>query len=194
MQDILNKHLLFLLVFFYLAACNQESDKQKEQPTVSSSDTIKNKAGEPEVMTIAGKLDTLWVSMAQFDALPDKKVVFLFTFGERDTLTMHGWTLKRNGGDEYDDPPNIKLLKGKAGPYSYGPGTYFGNLVLTDINKIKKQLGAGGASYVLFAPEKDGQHVRYKVFGSREDPTLADKILALIPTSGEANPSPPKSR
>ena len=97
-------------------------------------------------------------------------------------------------GDEFDSLPEIRLQKGRASNYSYGPGTYFSNVVLKGaVAEIKRLLRKEHAQYVLFAPKKIGEHIYYEIFISKEDPSLVkDQMFAPIPTNIIANPSPPK--
>jgi hypothetical protein len=107
---------------------------------------------------------------------------------------MHGWIFKKDPHREFEKSADIRLFKGKASSYTYGPGTYFGDVVLKDVLAVQRVLRDSAAHYVLFAPEKDGEHIKYKIFVSREEPMSLSKIEAAIATTFIANPSPPKSQ
>ncbi|MEO6404805.1 MAG: hypothetical protein ABIY51_14305, partial [Ferruginibacter sp.] len=97
------------------------------------------------------------------------------------------------GLDPYNPTPDVILQKGhKDATLTYGPGKYFGNLVLNDVNKIQKLITDNGYSYVIFAPQYYNNHVSYKIFLSMEAHLLEPKTMAIVPTGDDANPSPPK--
>jgi hypothetical protein len=191
---------IIAVVCLIATSCNDNSPKNPEdEPTDAvkrDSSAILSPTASPTQQLVAGKLDTLFIDAAGFDTLRKKKIVFSFTFGQGDTLTMHGWTFKGGLGRDFDDPPNIRLLKGLPSGYSYGPGTYFGDLVLSqaDVISIKKVLSDSSGTHVLFAPFLTGNHIHYRIFVSRENPLIPDKQQAAIPTNTVANPSPPKNQ
>lgn len=188
--------LLFFIIIILTAGCNNNKDDDKKngvEPPMT--DTGKMTAVTPvqqDVTTCSGKLDTLWADSLAFTKVPNGKTVFAFTFGNKDTLTLHGWDAKGLLQNGFDSIPDIRLIKGKASNLTYGPGTYFGNVILNDVKEIKKLLKKENAQYVLFAPQKIGEHISYEIFLSKEDPNNLKTLFAPIDTKLYANPSPPR--
>ncbi|MEP7372208.1 MAG: hypothetical protein ABI675_02395 [Chitinophagaceae bacterium] len=186
-----------LFILFFTAACNNGADEKKADEKSATDATEKKSADElnphQQVLT-TGSLDTLWVDSLSFTQLPDsQKVVFVYTFLPQDTLTLHGWSAKKDS--VFGPNPDIKLLKGHAGTLTYGNGLYFGNVVLKKnaVKNIQKALKGNHAKYVLFAPQMvDATHIGYTIFLSIEHPAIA-KEFAVIATGAAANPSPPKT-
>ena len=191
-------NVLFFAVTILMAACNNGgSDKNNADKIVTDSNNTPSPTQavvtQAALIPPGGKLDTLWVDSLSFTKLPDGKMVFSFTFGQLDTLTLHGWDAKGLLQHNYDSIPDIRLKKGKPSELTYGPGTYFGNIILDGaIASIKKSLKKNHSQYVLFAPKKIGEHISYEILISKEDPNAFVKIFAAMPTGITANPSPPK--
>jgi hypothetical protein len=196
MKIISNKRSIIVRVTIILLFSTYNQANAAWQSVISAEDTlVKVSSVIQRQRGISGKLDVLWIDSVGFDTLPNRKLVFSFTFGKLDTLTIHGWAVKRGIGRDFYDKPIIRLLKGPPSKWDYGPGTYFGNLVLTkkDVKLIRKALRKGGKS-VAFLPKKEGEHVRYEIGISSDAPPLAEKIDAIVATNAIANPSPPKNR
>lgn len=181
-----NFWFLFVATVILLWACNNGNiDKPKPiQEPVATSQTA--------VMT-GGMLDTLKVDSAAFAALPDGKLIFSFVFEANDVLTMHGWILKKVVKN-YDSLPNIKLLKMATSTLPYGIGTYFGSTILGNgaVNHIQKALKDNQAQLVLFAPQKLGNNIAYKILVAKTDPTKMF-VVTTVNTGIDVNPSPPKN-
>jgi hypothetical protein len=176
-----------------MMACNTNETKTPSADS-SSADTAKDTAAIVRRIT-TGVLDTLWVDSLAFAKLPAGKLVFQYYVESADALTLHGWSVKTFGG--FETPPNIKLTTGRPSSLNYGPGSYFGDLVLknAEINKIQKALKDNKSQFVLFAPKMDGVHIKYEIFVGKDDPGFANKdfLFAPKPTGLIANPSPPRS-
>lgn len=188
---------LFLVTLFISVACNNDSSTDKspvaEPAKTETENTTSAATTPPAVMALSGKLDTLWVDSLSFTKLDKNKAVFVFYAGNDDTLTLHGWKDK-GGSSQFNTDPDVRLLKGRPSGLSYGPGTYFGNVNMKDVNKITHWLDtAKQAKYVVFAPQLSGGHVSYKIYISNENPMALVKIFTVVPTGEEANPSPPKN-
>ena len=184
--------LLFSVLVFLFTACDSAKD---EKDTTAPATDVSREATEPSVSPMRltpGKLDTLWIAAADFKKLDKNKANFIFYFGTNDTITVHGWKDK-GGADPYNTPPDVQFIKGNADTaLTYGPGTYFGNLVLDRVNIIRNKLISGNYSHIIFAPKKIGNHVYYKIYFSDEPHVNPIGIMALYPALEDANPSPPK--
>jgi hypothetical protein len=189
-------YVIFLLPLFILGGCNndKETDKTNTAEPVTSETTSTETAAAPIAAGLTGgKLDTLWITAPEFKLLNTNKALFIFYFGTMDTVSIHGWKDK-GGADPFNTDPDIKLLKGHPDAVlTYGPGTYFGNLVLKNVNQLINKINNNQATHVIFAPKKLGDHVYYDIFLSKEPHLLSPKPFALIPTGDVANPSPPKT-
>ena len=179
-------YLVYAFVLLFITSCNGNEDTKKNTAPPMATTPGQTASLSP------GKLDTLYVERQAFDTLGNgAKLVFSFTFKAADTLTLHGWLVK---GPNFDSLPNLKLKNWHASTYSYGTGTYFGNVVLRnqEIVKIKSSLNSN-SNYVLFAPFLLGNNIMYKIFVSDKLYGPKDQILVISPTGADANPSPPKS-
>lgn len=188
-------NIVFVLTLLTGASCNDNSSEKNsaENTDTSTSTNIVTTSPQSAAASFTGTLDTLWTDSLSFTKMDKDKAVFAFYTGGSDTLTLHGWKAKGIFQTEYNGVPDIKLLKGRAGPLSYGPGSYFGNVILKDVKDIKKLLDKEHAKYILFAPQKIDGHIWYKIFLGNDDPTALLKMFNLIATTYEANPSPPKT-
>lgn len=186
--------LLIVFFVFTVASCNEEKSNSDGTALNNESGNTDPSSTTEVALLVSGKLDSLWVDSTAFAALPNRKLVMSFVFGENDTLTLHGWS-QNNGAKEFDSLPNMKLKKGIASKLTYGNGTYFGNISLkqNDINQIQNALRDNKAQYVVFAPQKYGNNIGYKIYVGTENPATLIKILGVTDTGTEANPSPPKN-
>ncbi len=189
---ILKKYPLIFLFSILSGGCIN-TDKKLE-PAITEEGKVMNIAiTAPAVASFGGYLDTLWTDSLSFSNLPEGKEVFVFTFRDKDTLTLHGWDAKGLFNTGFDSIPDIRLYKGRPSNLNYGSGTYFGNVILNDAKKIKKILKKENAQYVLFAPKKLGEHISYEILVGKENPIALIKKMIVIPTNVTANPSPPKN-
>jgi hypothetical protein len=190
MKHVPQFYLKFFIAFLIVAAFTACTTADKDK-TIDEEKLIEK---EIDPANIVGPLDTLFIESSTFDSAKGP-TVFSFAFRGKDTLTLYGWNDKPGNGKKpiFNNDPDIKLLKGRASNLSYGPNVIFGNLVLTkkDIRDIKTVIGNKPSKYVLFAPEKDGQSIVYKIYVTNDDPMALAK-MAPEPTEVKANPTPPK--
>ncbi len=204
--------ILFFTIIIVMASCNNgASDKSSDKKAANDSSNTTSPAQAVAMQAMpaspSGKLDMLWVADSLFVKLEsNEKVVLSFTFGQADTLTLHGWSAK-NSPKQFTDTPNIRLLKGIASlSFTYGVGTYFGDVILSqqDVKSIQtalKPIDPNKVKYVLFNPfdpndplPKQLKHIYYQIYIVDVEPTAAnfDKIK-LVTVAATANPSPPKN-
>ena len=187
-------YLLLLPISFLIVACSND-DEKNDSGSATDTTTAEPKKAAAAGLT-SGSLDTLYIGRAAFDTINNgSKLVFSFTFTPTDELTLHGWLFKGAGGKDFDSLPNIKLQNGGASSYTYGMGTYFGNVVLkpTDYNKLKIALNDAAIKYVVFAPIMYGNNIGYKVCVSKSDPGILSVTTVDPVEDVELNPSPPKN-
>ena len=186
--------LFLLMIVISINSCNtSESDKP-----------ISKKDATPEIGTpmvtasLNGTLDTLWVDSLQFAKLKYNKIVFSFLLGQNNNITLSGWNAKGLTQSTYDSTPAITLSQGKAAPgVNFGSGTYFGNVLIKDINKIQKALKDSlVAPFVLFAPSINKRGlITYKILFGQElqthISTNTKKSFIVTDPGFDANPTPP---
>lgn len=184
----------FFIVLLLSAGCN--NDKEADNAATPEPVKTAESASQPPPVTAgltAGILDTLWITATDFKKLDKNKALFIFYFGNQDTVSLNGWKDK-GGSNQFNTNPDVRLTKGRPDQVlTYGPGTYFGNLVLTDVNQLINKINSSNAVEVIFAPQKLGSHVYYKIYLSTEPHMVTPKIMPLIDPNAEANPSPPKN-
>jgi hypothetical protein len=189
------------LTLIISAGCNN-ADKTVPPESVAPADSL-NKTTETIVpagpAAFGGKLNSLWTEDTLFRKLDKKKVVFAFNFADTNNVLMDGWYLRKgkNSGveDTFDLAPDIQLKKGILTDTLYGPGTYFGNVVLQkkDIKRIIYVLDSTKFTKVIFYPEISHLHIGYKVYvGNNQYEKDVSSAVAVKPTNVVANPSPPK--
>jgi hypothetical protein len=175
------------LLFMLLISCTDDDKKE-------TNDDNGNQAVKTVTNALtSGTLDTLYVERAAFDSINgNSRIVFSFVFKTADSLTLHGWLQK---GSNFDSLPGIIMKNKSASPYTYGVGTYFGNVVISPPNfaHIKNALNNTTWTHVLFAPYKLGNNIKYKVLVSNDAMNTQIGILVTSETGGDANPSPPKN-
>jgi hypothetical protein len=198
---------LFHLNVLILVSCNSANNEKQSSDSTSNEKALSSGSSQDaQALHLSGKFDTLYTTKDKFLALPDDNadVVFSYTF-ERSTigdkLTMHGWSLKGSSGRNFEDEAELKLSNGNpVDTIDYGPGSYFGNVVLNRhvVKDISDQLrGTGGYIYVGFAPLKDPvrNHIKYRIFLSTVEPInklIKENVKELAESF--ANPSPPRNR
>ena len=177
------------------AACNSNNTSRvnTDSPTATSNDSPRTALAAP--LAIEGTLDTLWVDSGTFSNLPKGKLVLQYLIEPSNAVTLKGWSVK--GANGFDPPPNIKLVHGRSSGIKFGPGNYFGDLVLKgdEVKKIKKDITDNKSKYVLFAPQMSGSHIQYEIFITSDNPgsLVKEFLVAPKPTGFIANPSPPRS-
>lgn len=184
--------IFLLMIVISIISCNSAvSDK-----TTPTKDSTANNSTSNVTNSITGTLDTLWVDSLQFVNLKNNKIVFSFLVGKANNIILSGWNAKglicKNS---YDSTPALTLSQGNvASGVNFGSGTYFGNVLLTDINKIQKSLKKEPlAPYVLFAPSISSGHITYKILFGQELQSINNtkKSFAVTDPGFDANPTPP---
>lgn len=200
-QLFLKKYpLLFFISVILMASCNNgESEKSNTGEVIHSHISTNAETTPLTPNFINGRLDTLWVDSTAFNKLKGK-VVFVFTVGGKDTLTLTGWDAKKahnNKEDTFNLQYDIRLYKANVSPQTYGPNTYFGNMLLKepDLSYIQNIVTSSKSKYVLFAPEKFGNHIQYNIIASNTiSLKINDGITPNLTVTGKTlNPSPPKT-
>ena len=203
---LIQRSAIFLLGLnvLILISCNSATDQNKSSDSTNNATNSVTKNQPSPAFNLDGKYDTLYATKAKFVALPKLKLVFSFSF-ERgsisDELTMHGWSLKSGGPHNFPQGiPDLSLARGNPDiNLNYGPGSYFGNVVLEKqaVMDIQTELESGkGFEYVGFSPKKDTlTHIKYAIFLSKKEPIqklVPGDIMQLANTY--ANPSPPRNQ
>ena len=184
--------VLFCIALMLLVGCNNDKGTDKgtaANPATGDTGKTTAKSLAPVIAGLSsGVLDTLVISATEFLKLDRNKALFIFYFGTLDTISLSGW---KDKSGTFNTPPDVRFIKGNPTAIPYGPGTYFGNLVLKNVNQLRTRINTNGATEVIFVPYKSGDHVSYRIF-LREPDSLKVGILSINPTGDEANPSPPK--
>ncbi|MEN9684675.1 MAG: hypothetical protein RLZZ28_461 [Bacteroidota bacterium] len=187
------------IVFMYSCGEKGKADSAASTTgnTVKSTDTTAAKIG------ISGNLDTLYVSVADFNSLSDKNNLILsYVLTANDTLTFYGWSIEKkllNCNLSYTTQPNIKLIKGNASAAAIKPVFYFGAMLLSKdaVKKIQKLISNKPACrYVFFAPvvvNANTGEIKYEIYLSDNLVNFTDTKTHnfLDPTAEELNPTPP---
>ena len=175
-------------------ACNPGTDS-KTTPEGNADSTNKTLTAPARLGITEGALDILVADSASFAAVTDNKLVFSFTFAKPDSLTIHGWSFHGIVSHRFDSLPNLKLHNTSIveANNTYFTDTYFGNLILSDVDKIQRRLKDLGGKFVLFVPVKLGNNIKYEIRISTESPYQQLSPDKYATTSFSANPSPPKN-
>ncbi len=125
------------------------------------------------------------------DLTPSTKTVYSHTFDEAGTPMLKGWMLDENNKFE---PTTIDFEKGDPTGANFGPGVYFGNVVLrpAEYNKLRRALRQDKTMlYVIFSPKLvDNYYIGYDISISATKSFAAGHAFAPV---ADANPSPPKT-
>lgn len=188
--------LYCMLLLLLLISCNETVTSPAQKDSVVTTENTTAKVMDPQVIELAGNLDTLWIDAPTFVPL-NPKLTFRF-YDTLNAFTLHGWL--GNNTSFNNKPPDARLQIGKPSSIKFGTGCYFGNLLMNSksLNVILGLIKNNNSKYVLFAPEdpaKNGGQVTYAIFLTNDDPhPLASGGAAnLIPTNEFTNPSPPKN-
>jgi hypothetical protein len=195
---------VLLCIITLLSSCNGNNSTTPvatDSTGVSSADTMssanKTNASAQPTNLIDSYLDTLWVSVADFSALKNRRLAFRFYIDNTESVLMNGWTVKVNG--DYPLNPDLSLSKGRKSTVQYKANDYLGNLLLSgaDIARLKLLIVQHAAKYVLFGPIDPATaafpgQVTYNILLSLDDPQpFAKPVNAVISTGIVTNPSPP---
>lgn len=198
--------LIASLITLLFMSCNNGTTTHEVQQALKSSDSIPPL--KPAAVTaIAGYMDTLYMERETFLKLKDKRLVLKYYVNAQGALTLHGWQTKRDiSNDEYD-PKELELSNGNPSLENpYGPGSFFGGVVLKkrQITDIKDSITSPvntQMNYVIFAPQKDPDHMghfMYVIMLANYEPLkiksdMQKDMLAPKTTNIIANPSPPRN-
>jgi hypothetical protein len=194
--------LFFAALLFLFASCNSnDTGAAKTDASPAAANTAAT-AVTPQAALLSGNLDTLWMTAAAFNNLgPGTRITFIF-YDTLDAFTLRGWTGNPNSWN--NNPPNVRLLKGRQSPVMYGSGSYFGALQLSpnNYNTIRQKLTATDATYVLFGPvnpttSPGAGQIDYNIFVTSDDPANVSPEFkykfVVNPTGVSTNPSPPRN-
>ena len=187
--------LFYFVILFLVASCtNETGGNETPGDTIIDSTKTETEMGQTTTSFISGTLDKLYIEATTFKSLAKSSLVLSFAFRTNDTLTLYGWSCDNNifgNCKKFNPYPNIKLIKYGSTSIEYGPELTLGNLVLfkEEIKTIKEKLET--YKYVVFIPLLNKGNIDYSIYVTN-DPPEKSKVLALVPTGIEANPSPPK--
>lgn len=194
--------LFFIALLFLFASCNSgDTPPAKTDAPAAAANTVAP-AVATQAALLSGHLDTLWMTAAAFNNLgPGTRITFIF-YDTLDAFTLRGWTGNPNSWN--NNPPRVRLLKGRQSPVMYGSGSYFGNLQLSpnNYNTISQKLNSTHSTYVVFGPVNptvppDAGEISYNIFVTSDDPANLSPDFkhqfAVVPTGVGTNPSPPKN-
>jgi len=202
------KKLFFLKRFVFicflctisLAACNNNGKPEKEDDDKTEKETPKDGEVKPlGDITFNDNLYILYATADEFKKLPNKGVVFSYTFNGTDNLTLAGWPKKVSPKDPFDTIPTVTLQKTVVTLANYTNKTFFGNLILHQkgVNYFQDELKKPGNKnkIVLFIPTLyNNRFIKYQIFLSDTIPTA--KFVIPNPLNNDEldmlNPSPPK--
>src|SRR6187549_1005889 len=119
-----NSPALFLMSFLFLFGCNSGP---VEKTATTTSDTVNPAPVGPTpaaATIVSGSLDTLWITAANFKNPDKSKAVFIFYFGDNDTISVDGWKDKA-AATPLNTTADVRMLKGQNHPSSpHGARTY----------------------------------------------------------------------
>lgn len=199
-------HSYLLAMIFFIVSCNENKSSEAKTDSVESTTTT-TMPGDNKAGILTGSLDTLWIDATTFLALGNGNqrrdwTIFRYYIDSSNSITLAGWSANNGNGQFHGNnapppSPNIILLKGNPSSIKYGPGDYFGNLILrpAQINNIKSLINSTKSNSVLFAPSNpalNNHQITYTIFlsGSKNK---NDVSFNLVPTNEGLNPSPPRN-
>jgi hypothetical protein len=157
---------------------------------------------------MTGNLDTLYLTVQDFKKLKNR-VVFRFYINDSGHLTLRGWYGKGQYTQKwtFDTTHNTSLSLYSQSPVTYGPGDYFGDLLLHDTTRARIDSlikdSKPKALFVLFEPEVishsdafGGGQIIYNISLTNKDPQTPSANLPnpfVTGTGAKTNPSPPGS-
>jgi len=192
---------LSLSVMFLMCSCTDNGKKDDaagstnsavSTSTPASTDTSPSTTSTGAQANLSMYLKTLWIESEEFNKLPNRRLVMSFIFEKDDVLTLHGWYCSFGcTGDKFPDQVPIKLKQGAETDQEYKPGVYFGDVIVTKVNKVQNI--AEKYKNVVFVPTiKDG-FIWYDIYVTNDDPTKPFKSFVSVDTEVDGNPSPPRN-
>ena len=189
----------FFPIFLILSSCNSDDTTTTSTNTPSTTNTPSSTDVSPATAVaekpaaLAGTLDVLYIERKAFDDINrGSKLVYCHTFATDEKVHLDGWLL--DGNRFPNASPTMKLKNGSSSGINYGPGFYFGNVVLhaNGFNKIKDALNANPKlNFVIFSPKiVNSYHIGYDIYVQETSGfTNSGGLLAVT----DVNPSPPKN-
>ncbi len=200
--------LFFVLIVLFLAACNNENSSQAKTDTLNTMTNTISTSVPAKTNFFTGYLDTLVIDSAHFQLLGKPPLrgnwtIFRFYIDSSNYLTLGGWAANNGNGNFHPNnapppsSPDVILMKANASVRQYGPGNYFGNLILrpNQLNHIQQLLRSTHSKSVLFAPADPAlnlNQITYNIILS--DKVYEKDVFATYTLTGETlNPSPPRN-
>jgi hypothetical protein len=190
-SSLINRSILFIALALLFVACNSNNSSPKNSASPTAFPATQ----------LTGNLDTLFLTVQDFENLKNR-VVFRFYINDSARLTLHGWYGGKTKKWTFNPKHDLTLSMGRQSTVTYGPGDYFGDLILHDstLHTIDSLITVNNAKFVLFAPLDPAQasfpgQVTYGIFLTGDDPK---PMLNIISSSVKAtgfitNPCPPGS-
>jgi hypothetical protein len=199
-------HSYLIVLIFFIASCKENKSSEAKTDTVDTT-TKTAVPGDNKAGILTGSLDTLWIDATTFLALGNGNqrrdwTIFRYYLDNSNSITLAGWSANNGNGQFHGNnapppSPSIVLLKGNPSSIKYGPGDYFGNLILrpVQIARIKTLINSTNSNSVLFAPADpalNNHQITYTIFlsGSKNKEDISAN---LVPTYEGLNPSPPRN-
>jgi hypothetical protein len=196
-------HFYLIAMIFCIASCKENKSSEAKNDTVDST-TKTTMPGDNKAVILTGSLDTLLIDSASFAALgkppnPGNWTIFRYYINNSNFITLAGWSANNINGQYHGNnapPPSPTIVLSIDNPSSikYGPGNYFGNLILRpgQLNIIQGLLSSTHSKSVLFAPFIDNNQITYKIYLS-DKKTAKNISVNIVPTGQDLNPSPPRN-
>lgn len=195
------------LLLLFVACGGDAGNPTASQPAVAAEPATEVAATSPSA-NISGYLDTLFIDSARFQQLGlppgnNNWTIFRFYIDSSSYITLAGWSANNGRGNFHGNNqsipavPNIILLKSTQSTLKFGPGNFFGNLVLrpNQLTTIQNLLRSTNSKSVLFAPQPpsdNNNQITYAVILS--DKTTPKQFSTNVVTTGVTlNPSPPRN-
>ena len=206
---LLKKSVLFFFVMILLfAACNNENSSPAKTESLNITPNTSSTSVPTKTNLMTGYLDTLFIDSAHFELLGRPPLrgnwtIFRFYIDSSNYLTLGGWAANNGNGifhaNNVPPPssPDVILMKANASIRQYGPGNYFGNLILrpNQLNHIQQLLRSTHSKSILFAPADPAlnfNQITYNIILS--DKVYEKDVIATYTATGETlNPSPPRN-
>lgn len=197
-----------LSLLLFLIACGGDAGNPGTPETAAPPAASTEVKAESSYANLSGTLDTLFIDSAHFEQLgrpPGNNdwTFFRFYIDSSNYLTLAGWSANNGRGNFHGNnptipaTPNIILLKSTQSTIKFGPGNFFGNLVLRagQLRAIQLLLRSTHSKSVLFAPlspADNNNQITYSIILS--DKTSADRYSKNVVATGVSlNPSPPRN-
>ena len=196
-SSLINLSTLFIAIALVFVACNGKNSSQANSGPANSGSSAASPANQ-----FTGTLDNLYTDSSTFLNL-DNRVVFRFYIKDPSHLTLHGWFGGKNQKWIFDNPKHqLTLSIGSPSAFTYGPGDYFGDLILhhSTLAGIKSLIKQNQTKFVIFVPIDPAKatfpgQITYDIYlGNDPLATMVNiSTSKLIATGVQTNPCPPGS-